>query len=312
MKWSPPTPALALPAVALLLAASPALADPSKSECANANTEGQMLRMSEKFAAARARLQACQSASCPAMVRSDCTTHLDELERAQPTIVFEVKDASGADASDVTVTMDGAALTDRLEGGLLRVDPGSHTFKFTVQGRPSVTLHLVINEGEKARHEHVVLGESAGATSASEGGAGTPQPSEAATRAATATSAPESSGSTQRFIGLITGIEGLAAIVAGAVFGGLSLSYANRQKNDCQSASSCSNWSQAVSDHDSALTDGTISTVALVAGGVLLAGGALLYFTAPGSSKTPEQQSRWIFAPSAGPGGGGVVVRGGF
>jgi hypothetical protein len=296
MNWSSPT----LGALALLLAAPAASADPTKTECANANTDGQTLRMSERFAAARARLQVCQSASCPALVRSDCTQHFDELERAQPTIVFDVKDASGADVSDVTVTVDGTALVDRLDGGLLKVDPGSHTFKFTVAGRAPATLHLVINEGEKGRHEHVVLG----ATS-------TP-PAEAATKPPRASAATESRTNAQRVLGLAAGIEGIAAIAAGAVFGGLSLSYANRQQSDCTSTSSCSNRSQAVSDHDSALTDGTISTVALVAGGVLLAGGALLYFTAPGSAKTHEQQSRLVVAPSVGPGGGGVVMRGGF
>jgi hypothetical protein len=94
------------------------------------------------------------------MVRDDCARRLDELDKAQPTIVFEVKDASGRDVTDVKVTMDGKALTERLNGRPVPVDVGEHFFTFEVDVQPPVTLTrtLVLAEGEKGRRERIVLG----------------------------------------------------------------------------------------------------------------------------------------------------------
>src|ERR1019366_7525907 len=86
------------------------------------------------FAAARGQFLACASASCPALVRDDCAKRLDDVERAQPTIVFDAKDGAGRDVSMVTVTVDGHPLVDRLDGTSPRVDPGGHPLGFTVSG----------------------------------------------------------------------------------------------------------------------------------------------------------------------------------
>jgi hypothetical protein len=58
------------------------------------------------------------------------------------------------------------------------------------------------------------------------------------------------------------------------------------------------------------MTDGTISTVAFIAGGALLVGGAVLFFTAHPSSQQPA--TGVLFTPSVGPGGGGVLLTGAF
>jgi hypothetical protein len=48
------------------------------------------------------------------MVRDDCTRRLDELDKAQPTIVFEAKDGAGRDLTAVQVTVDGKPLVESL------------------------------------------------------------------------------------------------------------------------------------------------------------------------------------------------------
>jgi hypothetical protein len=59
------------------------------------------------------------------------------------------------------------------------------------------------------------------------------------------------------------------------------------------------------------MTDSMIATVAFVAGGVLLAGGAALFFTArPGSGQSTARGMRLV--PSVGPGGTGMLLRGAF
>jgi hypothetical protein len=132
--------------------------DVTKDQCIDANTKAQSLRRSGKLVATRAQLAICADPHCPAMVRDDCTQRLDDLERIQPTIVFDAKDGAGNDLSDVRVSMDGKPLVGRLDGTAVAVDPGPHAFTFEVSGQPSVTKGFVLKEGEKLRRERVVIG----------------------------------------------------------------------------------------------------------------------------------------------------------
>ncbi len=140
-------------------APSVARADVSKAECIQANTASQDARRDLKFSAAREQLARCIDPSCPGIVRDDCTRRLDELERAQPTIVFDAKDASGHDVAAVKVTIDGKPLAEKLVGSALAVDPGEHTSTFTASGGAPVTQTLiVIKEGVmKDRHESICV-----------------------------------------------------------------------------------------------------------------------------------------------------------
>jgi hypothetical protein len=132
--------------------------DVTKDQCVDANTKAQSLRRSSKLVAARAQLAVCADPRCPGMVRDDCIQRLDELEKVQPTIVFDAKDGAGNDLSDVRVSMDGKPLVGRLDGTAVAVDPGPHAFTFEVTGQPIVTRGFVLKEGEKLRRERIVIG----------------------------------------------------------------------------------------------------------------------------------------------------------
>jgi hypothetical protein len=82
-----------------------------------------------------------------------------------------------------------------------------------------------------------------------------------------------------RTTGVIVSGVGVASLVVGGVFGGLTFASWDHANSECPSHSGCS--AQASSDRSNALTFGTISNVGFIAGGVLLAGGLTLYFTAP-------------------------------
>jgi hypothetical protein len=277
---------------ALLLLGTRADADVSKAECVKANAEAQKQRLDGRFGAAREKLESCADSSCPAMVREDCTRRLDEIERVQPTLVFEVKDASGSDVSAVKVTVDGQALTDRLVGKALDVDPGEHVFTFTVEGRSPVTRTFVVNEGEKDRRERIELA----------------APSPRVTSPRDAGSSPVESGgmAAPRILALSAGGAGVIGVSIGSAFGVLSTSAASRQQTDCASPTSCANHSQALSDHSTAASDGTIATAAFIAGGTLLAAGVTLFFT---TGRTAETTSgRILIAPSVGPGTAAVSL----
>jgi hypothetical protein len=153
-------PLLAWPLVSLCLSslASPALAaDPTKDECITDNENGQRLQKEGKLREAKEHLQVCLASSCPKLVRDDCADRLRAVDAAQPSLVFEAKDAAGAPITAVTVTMDGAPLTDHLDGSALVVDPGEHKLAFGAAGMAPIEKTIVVQAGEKNRHEVIVL-----------------------------------------------------------------------------------------------------------------------------------------------------------
>jgi hypothetical protein len=304
-------------AVALGLSPLCARADMTKAQCIDANTKGQDLRRDGKLSAAREQLRACAVPSCPALVRDDCTKRLDDLDKAQPTIAFEVKDASGADLSAVKVTVDGKPWTDRLDGTALPVDIGQHVFAFEVEDRPAVSRMLVIMEGEKGRRERVTIPDAARPDHPS---ATAPPVAPAPTRPAwvegSSAGKPASSGAgmgTQRILGLVAGGVGVAGIGVASTFGALAFSEKSREQNDCRSSVSCTNagYPRALDDRSTGVTDALISTVAFIAGGVLLVGGGVL-FLAGGRSPEPAPAIAVVPAVGPGPGTAGISLAGKF
>lgn len=259
-----------VPLVAVALTtASPSLADVTKGQCIDANTRAQTLRRGGRLTEARAALAVCGDPSCPAVVRDDCTRQVDELERAQPTILFEAKDPSGGDLAAVHVTVDGQRLAAKLDGTPLRVDPGQHVFAFEAEGRSPLTVTFVVQEAEKGRRERVVLPPV--------------EPPEVGKEKREKPGEP----SRQRNFGLLAASAGAAAVATGTVFGILASSKWSATKTECGGADDCPNYAQAAADRSATVTDATISTVGLVAGGALLAAGAYLFFTAPDGGIAP-------------------------
>ena len=121
-----------------------------------------------------------------------------------------------------------------------------------------------------------------------------------------------SSWSGQRTIALVAGGVGLAGIVVGSVFGLMSRSSWSSSQSECPSSANCPQHAQAVTDHDTASTQATISTIAFAAGGVALAAGAVLWFTAPHAATETTPRASLRLTPSVGPGSGGLLLGGVF
>lgn len=260
----------------LLLSARAARADdPTKQQCVDADTQAQSLRSEGKLSQTREQLQVCANAACPAVVRDDCAQRIDEINRVQPTVVFTAKNGAGQDLVNVKVTVDGQPLTDKLDGHPLTVDPGDHTFVFQTAGEAPVTQHFVLAESEKNRREAITIGKPPAVPSTDHPGGNEANPD----------NADPNAGKTQRLLGLGLAGVGVAGIGVGTVFGLLASSSWSNAQNECQSTANCTNRSGAESDRSSALTKSTVSTIGFVAGGVLVAGGAVLFFTAPKAHK---------------------------
>ncbi len=97
----------------------------------------------------------------------------------------------------------------------------------------------------------------------------------------------------------------------GGVFGILATSAWSKAKTDCGgSTTQCTNVLQGQSDRSGAETDATISTVGFIAGGALLATGAVLLLT--GGRRASETGASLLISPDVGPGQAGVTFVGGF
>ena len=137
-----------------------------------------------------------------------------------------------------------------------------------------------------------------------------PETSEPATPALPKQDAtPAAPGKTQRTAGLITAGAGVLGLGLGAVFG----IRAKSLKNDSNGPGLCEEATnkctpQGIEKRDEALGSATLSTILIVLGGVAVAGGAVLYLTAPTTGKT----AGIVLAPSLSAKEGGLIVRGTF
>lgn len=277
-------------AAALVLVATTGRAAPTKEQCIDANSNAQQLRRESKLESARQALLTCSDPSCPVMVRSDCTARLDEVQKAQPTLVLDVKSRGGDDMTDVKVTVDGGPFTAKLDGTAVPMDPGQHTFTFEAPGFEAVTKTLVLKETEKDRRERVVLRKIPKVAPDSPTG---PLPDEPLA------AEPTHGLGTQRLLAIGVAAVGVAGIAVGSVFGLKASSDWSAQQSACGSPTSCADHGGAVTDHANLTTDSTIATWAFIGGGALLASGALLFLTAPSRHVPPA--TGLVIVPTAGP-----------
>jgi hypothetical protein len=273
--------------------------------CIDANEKSLALRKAGKLKDALTQLTVCADVACPDEVKAECARRIGEVKSAEPELILGAKDGAGNDLFDVKVAMDGAPLVSSLDGRPLAIDPGAHTFTFTAVGQPAVDKQLVLREGEKGRHETVILGAaSVGATAA------TPP-----------TPAPQTSSGglgTQKTLAIVSGGVGVVGVVLGAVFGASASSSQSSEKSACPSAGcSPSAHAQATSDYTSAKNDATASSVAFIAGAAFVAAGAVLWFTAPRETGTTAAAAslhvrRVGLQPVIMPAGGSVLLGGEF
>lgn len=271
--------------VAAMLAAAPVFAQDPIAQCIAANERSVSLRKQSMLVEAREESAKCATSNCPDEIRAACTERISDIANVMPSIVFAVRDASGADVTDVNVEVDSKPI-GKLGLAPLPLNPGSHTLRFTtgVGGRAEKTL--LLREGERNRQERIVL-------SAPERPSVTPPPTvpvvDETHLEPAPISKPSAPGTGQRIAGIVVGVVGLGGIGLGSVFGGLAISKWNAAKSDC--GTGCPSDDPAQREKMTASTDALVSTVALIVGGVAVAGGIALFVTAP---KKAAVNSAWL------------------
>jgi hypothetical protein len=242
-------------------ASTPAPAD-DKAACADAALNGQTFRATHKLVEAREQLRACAQSACPALVQGDCAKWLDDVERALPTAVITAKDDGGRSVLDVRVSEDGRLLTSRLGGESLPLNPGVHTLHLERADGVTMDLQVVVKEGAKNQDVAVVLGTGGPPV----GVPGRPSPRT----------------SPWPTVGWVAGAVGIVGLGVGAAFGVAAIS--DKSSAHCGPTGLCSDANALSGAHTSA----DASTVAIVAGGVLVAGGAGLVLFAPKQTAPAE------------------------
>jgi hypothetical protein len=232
-----------------------------KGRCISASEQGQQLRDSGKYQAARDAFAQCARDACPALVRRDCTRWLADVTQLWPSVVFGAKDPSGNDLTAVTVTADGTQLTATLDGKPVQLDPGDHVFRFEAKGFHAVERTVLVRAGEKSRLVVAQFGDVP-ATPAQNAGTG-PAPSPAQT------SAPVPTG-----VWVFGGLA-LAAFGTEAFFGISGLDdRSSLYSQPCAKTATCN-----PDDVKSVRTKFTVADIALGVGLVSAGLSAYLYFT---------------------------------
>jgi hypothetical protein len=264
-----------LPAALLLSEGRALAANPTTAECLSASEAAITLSNEHKLRASRSRFLICAAVSCPADIRKECLSGVEELNAQIPTVVFSAKDAGGLVLFPVRVVMDAEVLVDRLDGTAISIDPGEHAFAFETAGRPTLTKRLLIEQGHKGRREQVTFD-----APRDEG----PRPALPPTHSELAAQ-PGGLGM-QRALALAAGGVGLAGAVVGTVFAVRATSENSDSVTKCNpvDVTRCSAEGAALR-HD-ARNDANVATAGALIALAGLAGGVALWFTAPRPAST--------------------------
>jgi hypothetical protein len=165
----------------------------------------------------------------------------------------------------VVVRRDGDEIPAAALGSPLPIDPGEHTLTATAAGKTPWSSHVVATAGAVA----------AVTVPALEIDPASHAPPEASS----------SDGSTQRTVGFVLGGLGVVGLGIGTVSGLTALSKGDRSKEVCPTSGVCADEG-ARGANDDARSAATVSTIAFVAGGALLATGIVLVVLAPSSSSS--------------------------
>lgn len=187
---------------------------------------------------------------------------------------------------DVEVKLDGNVLEAAALGTPVPVDSGKHTIEATAKGKK--TFSTTVDVSDHARSPSVeipALDADPEATKSSSSSAS----NGASSSAAPGAEEPTSGSSTQRVVSYVAMGLGVVGIGVGTVFGLRTSSIWTEAMTHCTGVECDRTGVTLATDAKNA---GTVSTISFIAGGVLLAGGAVLFFTSPSSSSKPASSGK--------------------
>ena len=199
---------------------------------------------------------------------------------------------------DTEVKLDGKELDPAVLGTAVPVDPGKHAIEASAKGKKPFTTTIDVSDRVRTPSVEIpALDVDPEATKASD----------AKNADKTAPEEKGGDGSGQRIASYVLMGAGVVGLGVGTVFGLKTSSTWSDAKAHCTGLECDRTGVQLATDAKNA---GTISTIAFVAGGALLAGGAILFFTAPkGSAKSSASRDVRV---GVGVGVGSLSMQGSF
>jgi hypothetical protein len=192
------------------------------------------------------------------------------VENRRSRVVITV---TGPDAPHAT--LDDTAVSGDALGVAMFLNPGSHTVKVAADGFNPASQTFTVAEGATANVSVPMTKNPSVHVAPLPGAHGND-------------TTPTSTWSTQKTLAVVAGGVGVVGVALGSVFGLIASSQASTAKNECMPGTCTPDGhAAALSDHDSAATSGNVSTVAFIVGGVGLATGIVLWFTAPRAKEAP-------------------------
>lgn len=210
-----------------------------------------------------------------------------------------------ADTAGLEVKRNDVVVKKEVWGSSLPVDPGAYTITASAPGKKPWSTQVKIPEGAGAQAITIPPLEDAPAPPPSPPSPPSPTVSTPDPPAPPPPPPPSGLGG-QRIAGIAVGAAGVVALGVGGLFGGLAASKNSEAKTLCPNVK-CGNQAGVDASH----TAGQLADAAsglLIAGGVLAAGGLIVFLTAP-SQKAPDSrpEKAWI-VPAAGGGFAGIVA----
>jgi hypothetical protein len=209
---------------------------------------------------------------------------------------------AGTQVAGLIVKRNGTVVREGQWGTAVPVDQGAQAIEASAPGKLPWQAQVQATGEGKTTSVDVPPLRDAPAAVADQTPAATPPPS-ASPLAPAPDAAPSNPGSgrTQRIIAVAVAGVGVVGVAIGGVFGAGALSKNSDANTGHCTGNSCD--ATGVSLRQDAVHAGNLSTIAFVAGGVAIAGGAVLWFTAPSNHGIQA-------APAMGGGSYGAVIRG--
>ncbi|MBN9161102.1 MAG: hypothetical protein J0I07_09075 [Myxococcales bacterium] len=223
-------------------------------------------------------------------------TARDRAEKLEPRLI-RLSILSHSSATEVT--LDGNPIDPAVLGTPIPVDVGKHTIEASAKGKKPFSTTIEVSE--KAKNPSVDIPALEDEPKALE------EPKNQNTRREPL--ADEHGGwSAQKTIGVVAAGVGLVGLGVGGYFG---LKTSNTWKEAQTHCDGLVCEQEGVDLASQAKSSGNISTIGVIAGGALLVGGAVLFFTAP-SERSESKTGASGGTARVGVGPGSIIVRGTF
>ena len=210
----------------------------------------------------------------------------------------------------LSILRDGVPVTQEELGLAVPVDPGDHAVVVSAPGHSSRTLNAHVGPESPAATVRIDSLDDTSATvpAPTPATAPTAGPSDSPQTGAEQPPSSDDSAKTRRILSFAAMGAGVVGLGVGTVFGFLAKSKLDASNNGpCDKSDHCT--PDGLSDRKDAESFATISTIGFIAGGVLAAGGVVLFLTSP----SPASTSTGItLSPAPLTGGAGALLSGSF